>query len=660
MPQQPDLLGPQPLTVTPAAGLAGPRLWIRRLVIWKEPGGEKVRDVTLRPGLNIIWSPDGSDDATLAGQENAIGHGSGKTLFCRLIRYCLGEDRFATETQRDRIGTAFLNGIVGAEVMVDGTCWAIVRPLGVRRRHMAVANGNLDEIAAGEGTSTGLEPFIEAVDQNIITPALAELVRPRTDGPAWPVALAWLTRDQECRFDDVLDWRSPTSDSDSPIPASGREKGPRLEALRAFLMAITPEEQATRAQVTSLDEQRRTLDQEIGHRRWEIDRTQTRLVSALGLADQSLPEMPLLFDVMRKTAGERVAAATKLPAGGSAELVTAREEYEAARAEWVRLDGERIRIEASIPLEARVLSEIRGELPGLSFTKVEAESPVCPICEVPIDRALAEGCSLSHKLPDAAACRQRWAQRQTDFEQQTQKLQALGQERTDVLQQVALARQTVEQFSSRLAAIERARDAREATWYSARRLQDDVERMADLINAQDAATRRLRELATKLERERDRLGAFWDKQARVFGRMSEKFDPIVRRLVGHNAKGRIVLSGGRIELSVDMGGDRTTAAIDSLKVLAFDLAALCLSIEGATRVPAFLLHDSPREADLGLSIYHQLFHMVRELEKQAEQPLFQYIVTTTTRPSDDLTREPWLVLTVRGSPGHERLLGCDL
>lgn len=660
MPQQPDLLGPQPLTVTPAAGLAGPRLWIRRLVIWKEPGGEKVRDVTLRPGLNIIWSPDGSDDATLAGQENAIGHGSGKTLFCRLLRYCLGEDRFATETQRDRIGTAFLNGIVGAEVMLDGTCWAIVRPLGARRRHMAVPNGDLDEIAAGEGASTGIEPFIEAVDQNIITPALADLVRPRTDGPTWPVALAWLTRDQECRFDDVLDWRSPTSDSDSPIPASGREKGPRLEALRAFLMAITPEEQLTRAQVTSLDEQRRTLDQEIGHRRWEIDRTQARLISALGLADQTLPEMPLLIDIMRKTAGEHVATAAKLPAGGSAELVAAREEYEAARSEWVRLDGERIRIETSIPIEERVLSEIQGELPGLSFTKVEAESQLCPICEVPIDRAMAEKCKLSHKLHDPDVCRARWEKRKQDFEEQGQKLDTLRQQRTRILQQVALAKQHLEQFSTRVAAIEKARDARESAWYSARRLQDDVGRLADMINAQDAATNELRALGTKLDAERDRLGAFRNKQARVFGRMSEKFDPIVRRLVGHNAKGRIVLSGVGIELSVDMGGDRTTAAIDSLKVLAFDLAALCLSIEGATRVPAFLLHDSPREADLGLSIYHQLFHLVRELEKQAEQPLFQYIVTTTTRPSDDLTREPWLVLTVRGSPGHERLLGCDL
>ena len=460
MSQQPDLIGPQPLVIKPATGVTGPRLWVRRLVIWKEPGGEKIRDIPLRPGLNIIWSPDGADDAS-GGQNDAIGHGSGKTLFCRLIRYCLGEDRFATETQRERIGVAFPNGIVGVEIILDGVCWAIVRPLGVRRRHMAVPNGNLDEIAAGEGASTGLEPFIDAVDQTILTPALADLVRPRTDGPTWPVALAWLTRDQECRFDDVLDWRSPASDSDSPMPASGREKGPRLEALRAFLMAITPEEQQLRTEVSKLDEQRRALEQEAGHRHWTIERNQTRLVSALSLSDQTLPEMPLLLDLMRKAAGERVTAATQLPAGSKTELATAREDFEAARAEWMRLDGERIRIEASLPIEERVLSQIKGDLPGLSFSTVEAESQVCPICEVPIDRAIAEKCGLSDRLHDPDVCRARWEKRQQEFQEQEQKLTTLRQNKTNVLQQLALAKQAMDQRAARVASIEKARDARE-------------------------------------------------------------------------------------------------------------------------------------------------------------------------------------------------------
>ncbi|TIM33231.1 MAG: chromosome segregation protein SMC, partial [Mesorhizobium sp.] len=445
-----------------------------------------------------------------------------------------------------------------------------------------------------------------------------------------------------------------------PIPASGQEKGPRLEALRAFLMAITPEEQTTRGEVNSLNEQRRTLDQEIGHRRWEIERTQSRLVAALDLAGQSLPEMPLLIDVMRKSAGERLAAATQLPAGGGAELTMAREQHEAARLEWMRLDGERIRIETSIPIEQRVLSEIQGELPGLSYSQAEAESPICPICEVPIDRALAEECKLSHKIPDAEACRQRWAKRRADFEAQGKRLEGLRQESVRVLQQIALAKQQLDQAGVRVGAIEKARDTRETAWYAARKAQDDVERVDDLIGAQNEAERRLRELGAKLDVERERLGAFRDKQARVFGRMSEKFDPIVRRLVGHDARGRIALSGNGIELSVDMGGDRTTAAIESLKVLAFDLAAICLSIEGMTRVPPFLLHDSPREADLGLSIYGRLFDIAEELERIGGTTLFQYIITTTTAPPAEFREAPYLQLKMYGDPPAQRLLGVDL
>jgi hypothetical protein len=617
-----------------------------------------VRDIQLTPGLNIIWSPDG---ATVDENNNkTIGHGSGKTLFCRLIRYCLGEDRFAPEAQRERIASKFANGLVGAEVILDGICWAIVRPLGVRRRHVAIANGDLEEIAAGEATTTGLEPFIEAVDRTLITPELVNLVRPGNEGPLWPIALAWLTRDQECRFDDVLDWRSPSSDSASPLPASGREKGPRLEALRAFLMAMTPEEHAARNSVNTLDSRYRTLEQESSHQLWEVNRRRARLVATLGLEGESLPEMPLLIEYLRKTARERVAHATQLPAGTQSELAAARAELDSVHGEWVRLDGERIRIETSIPIETRVLSEIQGELPGLSFSSVEAASPICPICEVPVDRALAEGCQLSHKLHDPAACRARWEKRKHESNEQRRILEALRQERTVILQQLALVKQKLQPLRERVSTIENARDSRESTWYSARQLQDGVERLADLYNAHEETARELADMALELDAERARVGAFRDEQSRVFSRLNDKFDPIVRRLLGEAAQGHISLSGNGIDVSIDLGGDRATAAIDSLKVLAFDLAALCLSMEGATRVPAFLLHDSPREADLGLNIYHELFRLVRELEQEPRPPLFQYIVTTTTEPPEELRADPRLRLVIRGAPPQERLLKTDL
>jgi hypothetical protein len=660
MPLQPDLLGPPSLTVQPIVGKSGPRLWVKRLAIWQEPGGEKVRDISFRPGLNIIWSPDGGDALSSESHTDAIGHGSGKTLFCRLLRYCLGEDRYAAEDQRERVGVAFLNGIVGAEVMLDGVCWAILRPLGVRRRHMAVAGGDLDEIASGEGTSTGLEPFLDAVESSILTTGLAALISgQRSDRRSWPIALAWLTRDQECRFNDVLEWRSTASDSDSP--ARGMTQTEKLDALRAFIVAITPEEHAKRAEVANLDDQRRALEQEIGHRRWEIDRTQSRLAGALGVSVDTLANGLRAVEQMRKAAQDRLASAAKLPAGQPRSGVdAARREHEGARAEWTRLEAERIRIEATIPESEKMASQLQGELPGISFSKSEAESPICPICDVPIDRALAEGCGVSHKLPDLDACRQRLALRKKNIEDEINRLAGLRSARTQTLQQLALAKQRVDQLAESLAAIEKTLDAREGAWYSARRLVDDVERLSESIDTQETAQKSAREIGSRLETERAVLGAFRDKQARVFGRLSEKFDPIVRRLVGSDAKGRVTLSGNGLEPNVNMGGDRTTAAIDSLKVLAFDLAVLCLSIEGATRVPAFLIHDSPREADLGLSIYHRLFRLVTEIEGSDGPPQFQYIVTTTTRPPEDLAVEPWLRLTLRGSPGTERLLRRDL
>ncbi|MFZ5676726.1 MAG: chromosome segregation protein SMC [Pseudomonadota bacterium] len=656
---QPDLLQSD-LNIRPLKGAIGPRLWVKRLAVWREPGGELIRDIAFRPGLNIIWSPDGADSLADGPANGAMGHGSGKTLFCRLLRYCLGEDRFAPEDQRERIGAAFLNGMVGAEVMLDGTCWVVVRPLGVRRRHMAVPNGNLDEVAAGEGTSTGLEPFLNAIQQAVLTTELSELIPGhRQERRSWLVALAWLMRDQECRFDHVLDWRSATSDSDSPV--RGLNQTEKLDALRAFLLAINPEEHSTRAEVARLDDERRGLELEVGHRRWEIERTRSRLIAAFGLAEDTMTDGPMAIEMLRKSAQDRLTASAHLPAGNTAsEIEAARREYETGRAEVDKLLQQISALDAQIPVVERLIGQIQGEFPGLSYSQREAKSPVCPICEVPLDRALAEGCGLSHKLPDLEACRQRWTKREQDLTEEKNRLHNAKGERTRAQQQLAVARQQADRLLNRLRSLEQARDARETAWYSARRLVDDVNRFAELNNQQDSAAAKLRDITTIIDTERERVGAFRDKQARVFGRLSDKFDPIVRRLIGRNSQGRVALTGNGLELTVKMGGDRSTAAIDSLKVLAFDLSALCLSIEGATRVPAFLVHDSPREADLGLTLYHQLFQLARWLEGVCGQPLFQYIVTTTTQPPPDLAKHPWIRLTLRGAPAAERLLRCDL
>ena len=186
-----------------------------------------------------------------------------------------------------------------------------------------------------------------------------------------------------------------------------------------------------------------------------------------------------------------------------------------------------------------------------------------------------------------------------------------------------------------------------------------MKRLNEGLIALELTTDDLADLTRKLDDKRAQTGAFRDAQRAVFDRLSTLFDGVIQTMVGPAATGRVTLDGQGLKLRVDLGGERSTAAIESLKVIAFDIAVMCMSMEGATHLPAFLVHDSPREADLGLSVYHRLFTMVAGLE-QTHASTFQYIVTTTTQPPAELQTRPWLCETLRGMPAQERLLRRDL
>jgi hypothetical protein len=61
--------------------------------------------------------------------------------------------------QEDNVALAFKNGLVGAEVVLDGTVWAIVREIGMAKRNVAVPGGDLDALAAGAERAHGSRGF---------------------------------------------------------------------------------------------------------------------------------------------------------------------------------------------------------------------------------------------------------------------------------------------------------------------------------------------------------------------------------------------------------------------------------------------------------------------------------------------------------------------
>jgi hypothetical protein len=156
-----------------------------------------------------------------------------------------------------------------------------------------------------------------------------------------------------------------------------------------------------------------------------------------------------------------------------------------------------------------------------------------------------------------------------------------------------------------------------------------------------------------LETTRNSLSAYRAAASNVINRLSMWFDAILGELVPGDIRGEAILDGNGLTLRVELGGDRSTAAIDSLKVVAFDLAVLAMSVESRMFLPTFLVHDSPREADLSSSIYERFFTFAAKLEGYGPEPLFQYIMTTTSAPPDAFQDDQWVRLKVKGSPATE-------
>src|SRR5688572_18945078 len=84
-----------------------PFVWVRRLVIRDGVSDEPLQDVPLKPGMNIIWGRETKETEANAFQP---GHGLGKTTFCRLVRFCLGEASFGQPRTVAGVQNAFPDG----------------------------------------------------------------------------------------------------------------------------------------------------------------------------------------------------------------------------------------------------------------------------------------------------------------------------------------------------------------------------------------------------------------------------------------------------------------------------------------------------------------------------------------------------------------------
>ncbi len=179
-----------PVSLKPIEGREQPAVWVSKLAVFKEwpPSQETLlRQIELRRGLNILWARPSGGTGNAA---RLAGHGAGKTTFCRLIRFVLGEKTPGTEQFREGFRSKFSNGWVLAEVFLNGKRWLVGRPLSDTGYHpFARKDGALMDEFPKSPSRVGFADYEDALDAAVFGEMRLRTLADK--GDTNPHRLAW-------------------------------------------------------------------------------------------------------------------------------------------------------------------------------------------------------------------------------------------------------------------------------------------------------------------------------------------------------------------------------------------------------------------------------------------------------------------------------------
>ena len=147
----------------------------------------------------------------------------------------------------------------------------------------------------------------------------------------------------------------------------------------------------------------------------------------------------------------------------------------------------------------------------------------------------------------------------------------------------------------------------------------------------------LQDLKPELRSSLDQRRSLTQRYEKNSSKLAANFGYVLSELSGKDVDARIEMNANGIFPRFTKDSSYRGEALSTSAVLAFDLGCMAASIEGTGFHPRFIFHDSPRDADMEVSLYHRLFELVAGLEDLFDdEPSFQYIITTTTMPPKEL------------------------
>lgn len=650
--------------IRPAVDRQAPAFWVKRLVIVRDlsTDAEVIRDIALRPGLNIVWTPPVEANQERPLFQNGIaGHTAGKTTLCRLLRHVLGEQGLLSEGTRRKVRSRFPTGWVLAEIVVETELWVVARPFAIGPHSFSIRGGSVEDALAG-GVRTKYQDFLDAL-ASVTVDVLPTKLFPSSSTPVrWDQLLPWLTRDQECRFGDVWEWRHSTSHSDAPELSAAERKF----LVRSVLGAIDDAERKEQAKHARLVSKRKEATERIPllKHQAQVDRERLK-ATQLESSDEFINE--LIASSNMNALAQRSQELSKKLAVLSSDvenelLVRATQANDAAVAAETNAQRDFDNANDRLQLERNALSALEE---GDSSSIFALLGPAREYCNQPMHVAVEHNCPLAYTRPSSIPAkrservadedRKKCEERVSALEKIASDMEAILNDRKNSKKEAG--RQRLRAWTSQ--AIERDRILMELTSIkeAERRLeyaswaQEEISRVTTYVSEMD------REIDDSNQRQQE----LRESSRRAIASLSTTFDYVCRAILGNDVRASVKTSGRSLALTIDHNGERESAAVETVKLLAFDLAAMTESIQGRGYFPRFLVHDGPREADLSADVYANIFHFAREMENCfQESASFQYIVTTTSPPPENLQTKPWLRLELSGLPAENRLFRIDL
>jgi hypothetical protein len=639
-----------------------PLIWVKEFRVyerWDDP--DPLRSIPLRRGLNVIWSHR-TDENTNGG---VSGHSAGKTTFCRLLRFLLGEESFGDSELHKRIRTRLPTGWVVGEIFVNGTPWVVRRHFGLgRKRDGAARDRCMDSLKLIEFESGSFAKFMDVLRQ-----ALAEGTPPfdlpgRVGKVGWENVLPWLTRDQECRLDGLASWRDAASNSHVP------EYNVAINSfiVRSVLGLVDRDELPERQKLEGLRRNEKKLATDIVRLEHSNERTAERLNTALGLTQEAGME-ELSWQARREALDKRVEnlreTADDLPEVSAYNALDRRHQMVLATKEQIkgRLDREEELLKRDQDNHKAVVGEHRQE--GLEQEERRGEHAAIGRCDVPLDYARAHGCELArgqvHDLKSDLVIRNLadekgfWAKQVAKQEAVVQSIKAQLKSTEAQIKELARKRQAA------FGQLTRATGPTHAKIAEFQALALRIKEAESEIKSLDAAHQEQRTLLAQIEESEERIAAIRQKAAPIRRAFQRTYREVLTRIIGAETEPAVSFHANRIEISLKYHGNLNSLTIDIVKLLVFDYAALVASINGIGNHPRFLVHDSPKEADMDDAVYAQFFELMGEMEAKQEGPAaFQYIVTTTSPPPEARRESDCVVCELDANQAKTRLLKVDL